>query len=68
MIVRLLDVPKHRPALTARLLRRWTSEHKVPYYKVGGVVMLDLDELDAYVRSHRVDAVPTLSNRRRRAS
>jgi hypothetical protein len=57
-LVPLLDVPSHRPWTTVRWLRRQVAERRVPFYKVAGKVLLDLNELDALAERGRVDAAP----------
>jgi excisionase family DNA binding protein len=56
-LVRLKDAVDMRPWLTLRWLRRAVFERRVPYYKVGALVLIDLNELDAYVEAARVDAI-----------
>lgn len=45
-----------RPWLTERWLRRMIYEGRIAYFKVGGKVLVDLDELDAYVEAGRREA------------
>jgi hypothetical protein len=54
---RLTDVPKVEGYdwLTVRQLRRWVYERVIPSYRVGGFVILDLDDLDAMVAAGRRD-------------
>jgi hypothetical protein len=56
-LVRLRDAVDLRPWLTVRWLRRAAFERRVPYYKVGALIVIDLEELDAYVEATRVDAI-----------
>jgi len=44
-----------------RWLRRLVSEHRLRYYKAGGRVLVDLDDLDAFAAAGRVEAAPGLS-------
>jgi excisionase family DNA binding protein len=55
-LVRLKQVPEHRPWATERLLRRLVSERRVPYHKCGGLVLFDLADLDRYAEERRVEA------------
>jgi hypothetical protein len=54
--VTLRQVVEARPWITERWLRRAVQEHRVPFYKVDGRLLFDLDELDQYVMSQRVEA------------
>jgi excisionase family DNA binding protein len=56
-LVPLTEVPAHRPWAKVRWLRRLVAEHRIPFYKVAGKVLLDLNELDAFAERGRVDAV-----------
>ena len=56
-LVPLLEVPEHRPHKTVRQLRRGVAEKRVPYYKVDGRILFDLNELDQYDESGRVEAI-----------
>ena len=55
-LVLLLQVPEHRPWATERQLRRMVAEKRIPYYKVRGRVLLDLDDIDWLAESGRVEA------------
>ena len=55
-LVPLLEVPTVRPWVTARWLRRLVYERRIPFHKVGGRVLIDLADLDAWAESGRVDA------------
>jgi excisionase family DNA binding protein len=55
-LVRLVEVPSHRPWATVRALRRWVYEKRIPSYKAGGFVLLDLAELDAFAEQGRREA------------
>lgn len=52
----LSKVPEHRGWVTERYLRRLVAEHRVPYFKAGGKVLIDLADLDAFVEAGRVEA------------
>ena len=52
-LVPLIDVPKHRPWATVRWVRRMVYDERIGCYKVGGKVLVDLDELDAKVEQGR---------------
>ena len=53
-LVPLLDVPEHRPWVTTRWLRRLVYERRIPFHKVGGRVLIDLADLDAFAERGRV--------------
>lgn len=55
-LVPLKKVPNERPWTTERLLRRFVAEHRIPYYKVAGRVLIDLADLDAMAEAGRVEA------------
>ncbi len=40
---------------TERYLRRLIAERRIPFHKVGGRVLVDLDDLDAYAEAGRVE-------------
>lgn len=42
-----------RPFLTIRWLRNLIYERGIPSYRLGGRVLIDLNELDAYIESSR---------------
>lgn len=44
-------------AFTVRRLRRAVYEKTIPHYKIAGRVMVDLNELDAYIAAQRVEAI-----------
>lgn len=46
-----------RPHWTERQLRRMVAEKRVPFFKVEGRILFDLDELDAYAERGRVEAL-----------
>lgn len=56
-LVPLVKVPAERPWTNERWLRRLVSERRLPFYKVGGRVLIDLRELDALAEAGRVDSV-----------
>jgi hypothetical protein len=58
---------EERDWLTPRLVRRLTEQRRIPSYRVAGRILVDLDELDAYVDGCRVESVDELTARRRRA-
>jgi excisionase family DNA binding protein len=43
--------------LTERWLRRLVYERRVPFHKVGGRLLFDLEDLDKLAESGRVEAV-----------
>lgn len=51
----LVDVPKRREFVTQRWLRRAVAERRLGYFKLGGRVLIDLDELDTLIERGRVD-------------
>jgi hypothetical protein len=55
-LVRLREVPEHRPWASERLLRRLVAERRVAFHKVAGRVLFDLADLDAYAERGRVEA------------
>ena len=55
-LVALVDVPDRRPWTTVRWLRRAVYEHRIPYHKVGGKVLIDLADLDTMTEAGRVQA------------
>jgi excisionase family DNA binding protein len=56
-LVALKDVPKVRAWATERYLRRIVSERKIAHHKIGRRVFLDLDDVDRFAESGRVEAV-----------
>lgn len=52
----LKKVPEHRDWVTERFLRRLVAEHRVPYFKAGGKVLIDLADIDAFAEAGRVEA------------
>ncbi len=55
------DVQKHRGWATARYVARLNDERRLGFYKVdGGLVLIDLAELDALVDAGRVNPAAPL--------
>jgi len=52
----LVDVPSLRPEWSIRRLRRGVHERRFPFSKVGGRILIDLDDLDCYVAACRIEA------------
>jgi excisionase family DNA binding protein len=55
---RLVTLPmaiEERPWLTERWLRRLVAERRVPFHKVGGRLLFDLDDLDKWAEAGRVE-------------
>jgi len=50
------QVVAERQYLTIRWLRRLIYEGRVPSYKLGGKVLVDLGEIDAFVEASRRDS------------
>ncbi len=46
---------EERPYITERWMRRLVYESRIPYFKVGGRVLVDLTDIDAYVNRGRID-------------
>jgi hypothetical protein len=57
-LIRLTKVAEHRPWATTRWLRNRVYGGTLPHYRIGGLVFIDLDELDELVLNSRID--PTL--------
>jgi hypothetical protein len=56
----LATIPQVReamPFVSERWLRRLRAERRVPTYSAAGRVLFDLEELERYIESTRVDAV-----------
>jgi len=47
-----------RPYLTERQLRRYRAERTVTTFTVARKVLFDVDSLDAYIESTRLDPTP----------
>lgn len=43
--------------LSKHTLYRYTSERKIPFYRVGGRVLMKSEDLDAWMDSRRIDSV-----------
>jgi len=41
--------------VSRRTLMRWTAEHSVPHYKIGGLLFFDEGEVLDFVKAHRVE-------------
>lgn len=39
-----------------RLVRRWVYDRRIPYYKVGGRVLIDLADVDELMEAGRIPA------------
>lgn len=50
------QVIEERPFITERWLRRIIYERRIPHYKLGRRVFVDLTDLDAYLDAGRVPA------------
>lgn len=54
----LVNIPQaleQRPWLTERFLRHLVAKRRIPYHKVGGRVLFDLADLDAFAEKGRVE-------------
>jgi excisionase family DNA binding protein len=54
-LVPLLEVPVHRPWCTGRFARRLVQERRIPFHKVGGKILVDLDDLDELAERGRIE-------------
>lgn len=54
-LVTLPQVLEERPWTTEPWLRRLVKERRVPYFKAGGKLLFDLDEIDAFAERGRVE-------------
>jgi excisionase family DNA binding protein len=58
-LMALVDVPKHRPCVTVRYLRRLVHERRIPFHKLdperSGRVLIDLEDLDRFTEESRVE-------------
>jgi hypothetical protein len=54
-LVTLKQLLEARPHWTERKVRRDVATRKIPFYKNGGVLLFDLEELDAQILATRVD-------------
>jgi excisionase family DNA binding protein len=55
-LVPLKSVPALRPWATERKCRRLVAEKRIAFHKVGGSVLIDLEDLDAYAEAGQVEA------------
>jgi len=55
-LVNLDQAVEARPFLTKRHLRRLIAERRIPVFKFGGRVLIDLADLDRLVEASRRDA------------
>ena len=55
-LVTLRQLLEARPWLSERFARRLVAERKVPFYKVSGKLLFDLEEVDQLAESGRVEA------------
>lgn len=69
-LVTLKQALEQRQWLTEPWLRRRVHERRIPYFKVDGILLFDLDDLDAYAERGRVEPPSAVVTpmRRRRAS
>lgn len=51
------QVIEQRPYVTERWLQRLRAERRIPTYKAAGRVLFDLDALDEFIESTRLDPV-----------
>jgi excisionase family DNA binding protein len=56
-LVRLNQAVEVRPWLTERWLRQLVYERRIRFYKVGGRLLFDLDDLDRFAEQGRREAV-----------
>jgi excisionase family DNA binding protein len=54
-LVTLTQAERERPWATRRYLRRLIAEKRIGYFKPGGTILVDLDELDAWAEAGRVE-------------
>jgi excisionase family DNA binding protein len=69
----LQQVVDEYPWITERWLRRAVHEKRIPFYKVGGRLLFNPDELDQWIRDQRVEPATTkpagrLIERRKKAA
>ena len=53
-------IQQHRPWASERWVKRQNDERRLGFYKVGGLVLIDLDELDAFAERGRVNPASPL--------
>ena len=51
-----MEVPEQRH-WTERQLRRLVAEKRVPFFKVDGRILFDLEDLDSYTEAGRIESV-----------
>lgn len=61
-----LDADETRPWATARFVRRLVAERRVAFFKLGGKILLDTEDIDALVEAGRVDPARSVVFVRRR--
>jgi len=49
------DAAKHL-GISVPTLKLWVRDQKIPYYKIGLIVQFDIDDLDKFIESARVEA------------
>jgi excisionase family DNA binding protein len=54
-LVLLLEVPKHRPWMSVRYLRRLVTERRIAHHRVGRKILIDLADVDALAEAGRVE-------------
>jgi excisionase family DNA binding protein len=59
--VTLSQLVEVRPIFTERHVRRLVAEKRVPFYKAGGRLVFDLDEIDEWIAGTRHAVVPSLA-------
>lgn len=52
------QVVAERPWTTVRWLRRMVYEKRIPYHKVRGRVLIDLEDLDRLAEEGRIEEAP----------
>jgi excisionase family DNA binding protein len=57
---RRLSVEHAAPILgiSTHTLRQWLRARRIPFFRVGRRVVLDREDLEAFLRAHRVEALP----------
>ena len=45
-----------KTTLAEKTIYKWAQEGRIPAYRVGGKVILNEQEIDEYIRSHRIKA------------
>ena len=49
--------------VSVNTIYKWTSAKKIPYVKVGGRVMFDPDDLEAWIEARKVDPIGSSRSR-----